>query len=182
MFRWDRQRKTLNVPAGRVLQLERSLADFTVALPGLSPQPARAFLCAYQEQRGIRVAVVLQLLDSRSHAFYLNQEGELGPEEAARAFDQGRQFAESLGFMLGVMDYRDLPAEKRQRVWQQLTFLHAQPAAGQSAGTRPGAARQPPVKAADAAAKAPPRPPSPEEMALRRRRFIENLGRLLAML
>jgi len=183
MFLWDQQRVTLNVPAKRVLLLERSLSDIEVTLPGLTPEKSRAYLCAFQAQRGIRIAVVLQLLKSNRYAYYLNQGGELESEDAGRMLDEGRQFAESLGFMLGEMDFRQLSPEDKQDVWKQLPFLHGQLAVNPPAAEMKRDMLKPPTAAPTVTpAPAPRRMPSPEEMMQRRRQFIENLGRLLAML
>jgi len=179
MYQWDKQRQSLDLPISAVLRLERAIAEVQVTLPGLAPEPARAYLCAWQQQGGIRIAVVLDLKTSRRHACYLNGDGEIEAEDAGRVLAEGRQFAESLGFTLSDLDLRRRSPAEQQALWNELRFL-------QPAGAQPAASEIKPRPAVTGAGSAEPEVgpqlPSPEEMLRHRRQFIDNLGRLLAML
>jgi hypothetical protein len=200
MYQWDKQRTSLNTAAGKVLRLERSIADVQVSLPGLAPEQACAYLCAYQEGEGIRIAVVLHLLKSDQVAFYMNPGGPLDSEAAGRELGEGLRFAESLGFTLGELDFRRLAPDAQSELWSSLNFFLApdisqqkrQPKYSSRPSEPPPAARQ-----RDAASEiarpvvvqvpsAPPKVeaklPSAEEMLRHRKAFIRNLGRLLGML
>ncbi len=176
MFRQDPNRTRLGIPVQRVLRLEASLGDAQVSVPGYPSQMARAYLCVFQTKAGLRVTVVLHLLTSDRLVFFLNGEGPLGKDEACRVLGEGMQFAESLGFMLGNLDIHRLSPPERQKLWESLP-LEKGLAAVSLPSSRPAGERVPVGK-----------PPASrrgwtvEEMQRKRRRFIENLGRLLAML
>ena len=200
MFQWEKQRTSLGTVAARVLRVDRSLADVQVSLPGLSPETAKAYVCAYHAGGGVRVAVVLHLLQSDRLAFYMNHEGPLDNEAADRILGEGLLFAESLGFSLGDLDFCRRPADEQNELWSSLEFFLAaggqKPAPATSrvaphndAAARPTSGRPAvgswPRPAGPAAAKAQAaalRPPSAEEMLRRRKVFIQSLGRLLGML
>ncbi|WP_146032956.1 hypothetical protein [Geothermobacter hydrogeniphilus] len=178
MFQWDEKRLRLNIPARQVLRLERSLSDVQVSLPGLEPQPATAYLCVFHVSGGLRVAIILHLHEARRLAIYLNREGPLGKDEACRVLGEANHFAETLGFMLGNLDFVRMPEPDRDRFWQSLPLMRGVPAPTGMAPDVDG-------KAADSGGA----PVSPlkkgwtvAEMKIKRRNFIENLGRLLGML
>jgi hypothetical protein len=202
MYQWEKQRTSLNTVAARVLRLERSIADVQVSLPGLAPQQARAYVCAYHDGDGVRIAIVLHLLQSDQLAFYMNLEGPLDSEAAGRELGNGLQFAESLGFTMGDLDFRRLPPDVQGRLWSSLAFFLAPGAAPEA--RRPKDSPRTPVPPAEPAAahqaavqnavksdvkQSPPTPkrverklPTAEAMLQRRKTFIQNLGRLLGML
>lgn len=178
MFQWDEKRQQLAIPARQVLRLERSLSDVQVSLPGLDPQLTTAYLCAFQVSGGLRVAIVLHLHTSRRLAFYLNREGTIDKEDAGRVLGEAVHFAETLGFMLGDLDFLRIPEQDRERYWQSLPLakgIPLQPAGATVAGEKQNAetdAPEPPVRNGWTV----------EEMTAKRRKFIENLGRLMGML
>jgi hypothetical protein len=201
MYQWEKQRTSLNTVAGRVLRIERSIADVQVSLPGLAPEHACAYVCAYHDGEGIRIAIVLHLLQSDQLAFYMNLEGPLDSEAAERELGEGLKFAESLGFTLGDLDSRRLSPDQQGELWSSLAFFlspGATPEARQSKvppdtskrGADPAAVHQAAVRvgAKPDAQQLPTTPknveplrPTVEEMMQRRKVFIQNLGRLLGM-
>lgn len=120
MFRWHKEMSRLDIPAQRVLRLERSLSDVQVALPGLPAQETTAYLCGFASGQGIRVAVVLYLKQTAYLAFYLNEDGEVEKREAARVYNQALDFAESMGFMFGDLDIHLCSDEERIALWRSL--------------------------------------------------------------
>lgn len=120
MFRWHKEIERLDIPASQVFHLERSLSTVQVALPGLPSQEATAYLCVFAVGKGLRVALVLHLHTSLCLAFYLNEREETPLREADRLIEEGALFAESLGFMLSGMDYRELGIGKRDALWHSL--------------------------------------------------------------
>jgi len=125
MYQWEKQRTSLATVPGRVLRVERSIADVQVSLPGLSPEAASAYVCAYHDGTGIRVAVVLHLLQSDQLAFYMNSDGPLDSETADKVLGDGLSFAESLGFTLGDLDFCRLPKADQEELWSSLAFFKA---------------------------------------------------------
>lgn len=120
MFRLHKEMSRLDIPAQRVLRLERSLSDVQVAMPGLPAQEATAYLCSFSSGQGLRVAVVLQLHSSSRLAFYLNDDGEVPIQDGTRIYTQALDFAESMGFMLGDLDIHLKSVEERNLLWKSI--------------------------------------------------------------
>jgi len=198
MYQWEKQRTSLATVPGRVLRVERSIADVQVSLPGLSPEAASAYVCAYHDGRGIRVAVVLHLLQSDQLAFYMNSDGPLDSEAAGKVLGDGLSFAESLGFTLGDLDFCRLPKADQEELWTSLAFFMAKGSDSKivTAPATPALeltlAQSEPIAASRPTTQPKPRTtvprpaahrlPSVEVMQHRRKTFIQNLGRLLGML
>lgn len=179
MFRWHKEMQRLDLPAQRVLRLERSLSDVQVALPGFPAQQATAYLCAFAAGQGLRVAVALHLHQSGCLAFYLSDEGEVPKQAGTRAYNQALAFAESMGFMLGDLDIHLLPAGERTALWRSLPLQAGVGGAPSGEVALPGSR-----SAAAPKARPPAVPPArPREgLEAERRNIIENLGRFLASL
>lgn len=179
MFRLDEKRTCLGISARQIVRLEQSHGDAQVSVPGFPSQMARAYLCVFQAQGGLRITVALHLRTSDRLVFFFNPEGPLDKEAANRSLEEAIRFAESLGFLLANLDFHRLDAGERERLWQSLPLMR-----GLADATKKGAEQAqtsesaPSDKAADNG--------SPtwtvEQMQQKRRHFIENLGRLLAML
>jgi len=149
MYQWEKQRTSLATVPGRVLRVERSIADVQVSLPGLAPESACAYVCAYHDGTGIRVAVVLHLLQSDQLAFYMNIDGPLDSEAAGKVLGDGLYFAESLGFTLGDLDFRRLPKDEQEELWSSLAFFMVKGQARKvAAAPTPPAPVAPPAPAA----------------------------------
>ena len=163
MFRLHKEMSRLDIPAQRVLRLERSLSDVQVAIPGLPAQEATAYLCGFSSGQGLRVAVALQLHSSCRLTFYLNDEGEAPTREGTRIYNQALGFAESMGFMLGDLDIHLKSPEERIRLWKSLPLQSglAAPPPVIEAPPKTAPSAIPPAPAA-APAKEPP--PSPSAM------------------
>jgi len=172
MFVWDKKCELLEVGPDRVRRLYQSLGDTQVALPGLQSQKSSAYLCAYEDAKGVQVVVVFHLLVSRQLAIYRYDKGRVSPGNLNAVLDEGVHFAESLGYLLDDMEFQLLdPLAKRER-WDSLPLAH-----GGAYGLDDAAAvGVPPV------AVVVDEQPSLEELHERRRFFIEKLGRFLATL
>lgn len=200
MFQWDQKRSALNLSPGRILRLERSLNDVQVTLPGGPPEDAGAYLCAFGVSGGVRVAVVLHQRRSGRLAFYFNSEGDVDQKKSAKVIDDGHQFAESLGFMLGDLDFPHLSDRDKQKLWDSLPFCGENAVAKPNPEPVPKPAPKPPPKPAPvqpappvAAPKATnkrlqdpaPKPETsaaPDAVAGNGNSLAESLGRVLGML
>ncbi len=186
MFSWNKDLSRLEIPAGRVLKLMQSMSDIQVVLPGMTGQMATAYLCAYAGSKGVRVAVALHLQESHRLAFYVNDQGEVPREKLGALLKEGVRFAESMGFLLDELDLQTLDEGARKARWEALPLSRGvsppprmrQAPPAKPASSRPVAAENPPPQAPEVVET----PPTPAEMAARRARLLENLGRFLASL
>ncbi|PLX83988.1 MAG: hypothetical protein C0617_09680 [Desulfuromonas sp.] len=158
MFVWQKEMRHLDIPAARVLHLRRSLGDVQVALPGLPSQQTTAYLAAFSENKGVRIAIALYLHRSAKVAIYLNEGGALEKAEAGAALKAGVRFAESMGFMMDDLHLQRLSASEREALWDELPLRREK---GQTGATSPPAR-------------------SGEDIGARRRRFLKHVGRFMA--
>ncbi len=211
MFRWQKGLEKLDIQASFVLDIERSLSDVQLAHPGFPSQMATAYLCIFSSGKGIRAAVALHLKVSHQVVYYLNEEGEVPQNHAARLAEGGRQFAESMGFLLTEFDFAKRDPRSREKIWDSLPLktkprtAPIQPPRTQAASSVPSAAvgeqasKQVPLEEAvneptgGSSQGAPPAPativvepsvsmPPPADPELLRKRFLEKLGRFLGSL
>ncbi len=194
MFQWHREMGRLEFSVGSVLKLMQSLSDVQIVLPGMPGQQATAYLCAFSGNKGIRVAVALLLRDSRRFAIYLNDQGEVPQQSFGPVLKEGIRFAESMGFLLDDLDFEQLDSKARATRWKEfpphkgiepLASKYEPPAVPASAPTPETSVENPAPRTLGG----PPesragkkRPPTPGEMAAKKTRFLERLGRFLASL
>lgn len=184
-FRWHRELNRLDIPAQRVLRLERSLSDVQVALPETPAQEATAYICAFAAGQGVRVSVALHLHRSDRLAFYLHADGEVPRNQATRIYNQALAFAESMGFMMGDLDIHLMSPAERIALWKSVPLPGGLSQKGVAARQPPaGSAATPTGKAKDDERGGhPPGPRSVRSAAdprQRRREMLEGLGRFLA--
>jgi hypothetical protein len=204
MFKWRKEMDRLDIPAANVRQLHRSLSDIQVAFPGLPSQQATAYLCLFAAEEGFGVAIVFHLHASHRLAFYFHDQKKIREQDVDRILDEGIHFAESMGFMLGDLDFQLQGSEEQAALWDSLPLKRgvaedAAPAKTEEAGLQ--------TELTDAsviieeaeememaeeigelekdlgvreAAVLRKRKPSTEEVEERRQALVENLGRFLA--
>ena len=151
MFRWHKDVERLNIPAQQVLRLQRSHNEVPVALPGLAAQKATAYLCLFSAGKGVRCAVALHLHSTRRVAFYFHEKGEARKQDLERLAEEGAQFAESMGFILGDLDLQLRDAKSRAAIWESLPLAVGKTSAPKvvapDRGSAPAAEDPPPAVA-----------------------------------
>jgi len=158
MFQWDNALKDLDIDAGQLLQLFRSMRDVQLALPGIPAQEASAYLCQYQNGEKVGTLVALHLHKSAQLAIYVDTPREVSAEQAERALDQALVFVESIGFLMNDLDIQLHSASDRAMLWESLPLrkggLKAEPAvpvkgAQPSAPAAPLPRKRAPIKSED---------------------------------
>ena len=184
MFFLQKELERLDIPEERVVCLQRSLGDATVALPGFVAQRTTAYLCVYKGGKGVRIAVVLHLKSTGRLAFYLNEEGEVGKRQAQRILDAAIYFAESMGFMLSDMEIERLPTEERAALWRALPLQQGAsapvetPAPVQGAAELSWSSTDNPMETVGRCLS----PPTSGDLEQGKLKVLESLGRFLASL
>ncbi|MBW2476325.1 MAG: hypothetical protein JRE63_03255 [Deltaproteobacteria bacterium] len=120
MFHWDKAMNSLNISAGQILSLFRSMRDVQLVLPGLPVQQATAYLCQFQQQKGAATVAAFHMHKSQRLAFYCSEPKLVGLEQADKIFEQGLVFVESMGFLLADLDVHLLPEKDRSMLWSSL--------------------------------------------------------------
>jgi hypothetical protein len=116
MFVSAKEMEKLDIPVDRIVWLLSAMNEVQVALPGLPGQRSAAHFCVYSVSKGCEAVVGLVLFEAGKLAFY--RYNKVFP--AARmeeVIQQGILFVESMGFMLNDLDFGNLSAEERERIW-----------------------------------------------------------------
>ncbi len=120
MFRWDKSINAINILAGKVVHLFRSMREVQLALPGIPAQEASAFLCQYQTDKGVETAAVFHLHKSRLLAFYYSEPRIVSEQKTDSMLDQGLNFVESMGFLMTDQDIYLLNDADLEMLWASL--------------------------------------------------------------
>ena len=147
MFRWDESISGIDVPAGDVIHLFRSMRDVQLALPGLSAQQASAYLCQYKQPEGVATVAVFHLQKSGILAFYISDPRVVPKQKVDDMLDQGLNFVESMGFLLTDQDIHLLDEDDRKMLWESLPLKNG--LAGEEAASGLAQAKPPEPSAAE---------------------------------
>ena len=120
MFQWDKSINGINIPAGKVVHLFRSMREVQLALPGVSAQQGSAFLCQYQAEGGIATVAVFHLHKSKVLSFYFSTPRIVPEHQTDTMLDQGLNFVESMGFLMSDQDIQLLDAADQEMLWASL--------------------------------------------------------------
>ncbi len=157
MFEVDSARTSLPLSPDRVLALVASLNAPNIVAANLPVEPTRAYICAHREGADrVGVSIYLHCVDSEKGTFYRHEEGLLPKSRYDEVMAEALAFAESLGFMMDDLGFRDLaPARQRELIEESPLFHEPKPPAPASvasaeAGREAGEART-----------SPPAPPAP---------------------
>lgn len=120
MFVEHKQLKVLNVPAARVARLNTSGGNVQMLFPGNPPQMCSAYLVSMTNASKILVTVAFYLSESQKSIFFVPKQGDVTVEEAEQVFEEGLDFAESMGFALSETDYHLQSVEDQQKLWAVL--------------------------------------------------------------
>jgi len=120
MFQFNPKLKRLDIPAKNILRLQHSLGDVQIALPGITAQHAKAYVCAFDTEHGLRVTVAFHLRDVNNVVFYLNDNSNISRKDLGAVMHEGLWFAETLGFILVDLDIHRMEPAKRHALWESL--------------------------------------------------------------
>lgn len=181
MFIRDDSLKRLDIDVTDVVRLWRSANPVQVALEGHSGQRAGAYLCFFRSEQALKAIFALELYDSRCLVFFAPEQTDCIHETQMKTVaDEGLLFAESMGFLMTDLEIQALGGEEQLQLWMPLSLKTGVPqppaifAAGQG-GLSQGVARRDGVRG-----RAGQQMSHNEEYEARRRRLIDNAGRILA--
>jgi hypothetical protein len=120
MFQWDRSICKLDVSAGEVIRLFRSVSDVQLALPGLPAQAATAYLCQHAAGGRALTSVALYLHSSQRLAFYRDTLGGVTFEQAPVLLEKALDYLAAMGFLMTDLDLQILNGHDRERLWAAL--------------------------------------------------------------
>ena len=183
MFVQHKKLTYLNLPYTRLRRLYSSTVDVQVALQDFPAQMASAHLAALTSSKGIQLLLGLYLVDSCRSVFFLPQEGEVASDKAENLFQEGLEFAESIGFVLADADINQLRPDQLDAYWRKLPICR-KPVESATADNKAAEGIKLPLPAEEKVP-APVKKVAPQpsiSLEERRKRCKESLGRFLASL
>ena len=129
MFQWDKSIKSIEVEAGKVLHLFKSMREVQLALPGVSAQEASAYLCQYVHDDGVATVAAFHLHKSKVLAFYSKDPLVAPLSKTDAMLDDGLNFVESMGFLMTDQDLHLLDAADQAMLWDSLPLKAGIPVA-----------------------------------------------------
>jgi hypothetical protein len=124
MFELESDLTFISAGAEEVIDIYTSINRSTVAPPGLTPEPAQAFIATVYKDGAYMVHIYLHLTNSNSGILYSWSEGPVAAEVVSNLYQSAFEFTESMGFMMDDMRYRDKAGEEKSSTWQQVPMFH----------------------------------------------------------
>lgn len=135
MFTIDTKLRGVPVYRDQVISLFESTNSPHLAIPGKQAGPSQAFLLGLRGASGFAIFVYLYLPESADCAIYISDQRINNAEEYHSAELDAIAFVESMGFILGNMNFRALsPADQDELIRTQPPFMKDPRLAVASAG------------------------------------------------
>ncbi|HEY8368252.1 MAG TPA: hypothetical protein VIM86_02960, partial [Thermodesulfobacteriota bacterium] len=117
MFEIDSERQSLPLSPDKVLALVASLNAPMVVAADMPVEPTRAYICAYRDGVDeVSFSIYLHCVESNKGAFYRYDGGRVPQSRFDEVMNEAMAFAESLGFMMDDLGFRDLDPARRDEL------------------------------------------------------------------
>jgi hypothetical protein len=124
VFTFDTKLRGVPVSRDQVVSLFESTNSPHLAIPGKQAGPSQAFLLGIRTANGFSMFVYLYLPESADCAIYTSDQRITSAEEYRNAESDAIGFVESMGFILGNMNFRALsPADQDELIRTQPPFM-----------------------------------------------------------
>jgi hypothetical protein len=124
VFTIDTKLRGVPVARDQVISLFESTNSPHLAIPGKQAGPSQAFLLGIRTGTGFALFVYLYLPESADCAIYTSEQRIATPEDYRNAESDAIAFVESMGFILGNMNFPDLsPPDQDELIRTQPPFM-----------------------------------------------------------
>lgn len=130
MFAIDDRLRGLPASREQVISLHQSINSPHLAVPGKRAGPAQAYILGLRLSAGYSVFVYLYLAESGDCAVYVPGRRNLSAEEYPQAEAEAIAFAESMGFFMDNLNFRNLATEDQESLMKSLPVFQKEPGAG----------------------------------------------------
>lgn len=138
MFQAAPDQPFLQLDPTTIVALYHSVNVTSVLLPGRSSEPARAVVVGHRGLAGgFAVHAVLHFPGSGQHLVYVHDEPVLDAEGARTAAQEALQFAESMGFFMETLGWKELDPVARAELVGQLKVFQPPPPSAADERRRP---------------------------------------------
>ncbi len=125
MFELESNQTHVETRPEEVIDIYTSINRPTVAPPDRPPEPAQAFISTVYDQGNYQVYIYLYLANSNTGLLYRWSEGAVPGEQVSGIYQSAFQFAESMGFMIDDMRFRDKSPEEKASIYEETPMFHA---------------------------------------------------------
>lgn len=140
MFQLDERLACLPAAREQVVSLLESINQPQISIPGKAAQPAQGYLCGVRGADGsYAVYAALFLEESGENVIYAHLPARLPGGQYAAAEGEGRQFLESMGFILDDLNFRGMAAEQQALAMERVPLFSAPRAAPADRAASPAA-------------------------------------------
>ncbi len=163
MFIQHKNLKFLTVPAAKVAHLHSAASSVQLAFAGYPPQLCSAYLVWIASGDKSLIVIGFYLNESGLSVFFVPKVGEVPTSQALQVYQEGQNFVESMGFVLGETDYHLMATAQKEKFWNSLPITQL-------------------PKLQDAVEPSAPPAQEAEEVRKSREQCLHSLGRFLAAL
>ncbi|GEJ58072.1 hypothetical protein [Anaeromyxobacter diazotrophicus] len=140
MFQPDESLGYLPASREQVVSLLESINQPQISIPGKAAQTAQAYLCGLRNADGsFAVFASLFLSAAGENVIYAHAPPRLPGGQYAAAESEGRQFLESMGFILDDLNFRGMAPEQQALAMERVPLFSAPRAAPADRVTSPAA-------------------------------------------
>ena len=120
MFVQHKNLKTLSIPATKVAHLHAAASSVQLAFAGFPPQLCSAYLVWISSGSKSLIVIGFYMNQSGSSVFFVPKNGEIESDKAFDLYQEGLNFVESMGFVLGETDFHLMASEEKEKFWNAL--------------------------------------------------------------
>ncbi len=120
MFIQHKNLKSLSIPASKVTHLHAASSSVQLAFAGFPPQLCSAYLVWVSSGDKSLIVIGFYMNESERSIFFVPKSGEVLSSQALDVYQEGLNFVESMGFVLGETDFHLMAAAKKERFWASL--------------------------------------------------------------
>lgn len=133
MFNFDERIRGLPAKRDQVVALYQSVNSPHLAIPGKKAGLAQAYVVVLRGPSGFGIFIYLYLSESSDCAVYVYDRRSLSLDEYPGVEQEGMGFVESMGFMMGNLNFRSVPLEQQEEMIRTLPVFQKEPRAAAAA-------------------------------------------------
>lgn len=127
MFNFDERIRGLPAKRDQVVALYQSVNSPHLAIPGKKAGLAQAYVVVLRGPSGFGIFIYLYLSESSDCAVYVYDRRSLSLDEYPGVEQEAMGFVESMGFMMGNLNFRSVPQEQQEEMIRTLPVFQKEP-------------------------------------------------------
>jgi hypothetical protein len=147
VFNFDERIRGLPAKRDQVVALYQSVNSPHLAIPGKKAGVAQAYVVVLRGPSGFGIFIYLYLSEASDCAVYLYDRRSLSLDEYPGVEQEAMGFVESMGFMMGNLNFRSVPLEQQEEMIRTLPVFQKEPRAPAAAASAAAEAVQAPTAA-----------------------------------